>query len=127
MKTFNALAFGLLMALLVTGCAKKTLSGVYIYKQGSLYAKYEFYPDGTVKYKSDLNGKFYHTLSCSGAYIIKKNVITASLRGMMDFTVATNFETGFKMDSKDLVAIWSIGGDGQSNAVDQVKFVRQNQ
>jgi hypothetical protein len=127
MKTFNALAFGLLMVLLVAGCARKKLSGVYMYKQGSLYAKYEFYPDGTVKYKSDLSGKFYHTLSCSGAYIIKRNVITASLHGMMDFTVATNFQTGFKMQGKDLVTIWSIGGNGQSNAVDQVKFVKQSQ
>jgi hypothetical protein len=125
MKTFF---YGLLMALLVAGCAKKTksLSGVYMYYQDNLYSKYEFQADGMVKYKSDLNGQFYHTKTGTGTYVIKETEVIVNIQGMMDFSQPISFQTTFKMEKNDLIDISSVGADGKTNMDDQIKYIRQN-
>jgi hypothetical protein len=127
MKILQFPILGLLMAFLAAGCAKKTVSGVYAYRQGNLSAKYIFQPDGTVKYTSNLNGQFYHTKAGNGVYIIQGNQVVASLHGMMDFTSPFNFQTAFKKDGKDLIEIYTVNADGQTNMDHQDRYVGQNQ
>jgi len=127
MKISRSLIFGILTVLLVAGCAKKTVSGAYIYRQGNLAAKYIFQPDGTVKYTSNLNGQFYHTQAGDGVYVIQGNQVIASLHGMMDFTAPFNFQTVFKMDKKDLVELYTVDAQGQTNMAHQDRYGALNQ
>jgi hypothetical protein len=127
MKILQLLILGLLMAFLVGSCAKKTVSGVYTYRQGNLYAKYIFRPDGTVKFISNLNGQFYHTKAANGAYVIQGKQIVASLHGMMDFTSPFNFQTAFKKDGKDLVELYTVDANDQTNMDHQDRYVGENQ
>ena len=115
-------------AFLVAGCAKKkTVAGVYIYRQGNLAAKYIFQPDGTVKYTSNLEGQVYHTKQGDGVYVIQGNQVIVSLHGMMDFTSPFNFQTVFKKDKKDLVELYTVDAKGQTNMAHQDRDVALNQ
>jgi hypothetical protein len=127
MKILSLLIFGALTALVVSGCAKKTVAGAYIYRQGNLAAKYIFQPDGTVKYTSNLNGQFYHTQVGDGVYVIQGDQVVVSLHGMMDFTSPFNFQTVFKKNKKDLVELYTVDAQGQTNMAHQDKYIALNQ
>jgi len=130
MKILNFLIFGFLMAFLAAGCARKSVpsvSGVYTYRQGNLSEKYIFQADWTVTYKSNLEGQFYHTKAGNGVFIIQGNKIVASLHGMMDFTSPFNFQTVFKKDGKDLVELYTVDANGQTNMTHQYKYMAENQ
>jgi len=127
MKILRLVIWGMLTAFLVAGCAKKTVSGVYTYRQGNLSAKYIFQPDGTVKYTSNLEGQVYHTKAGDGVYVIQGKQIIVSLHGMMDFTSPFNFQTAFKKDGKDLVVLYTVDANGQTNMDHQDRYVALNQ
>jgi hypothetical protein len=127
MKILRILILGFLMAFLFVGCAEKTVSGVYTYRQGNLAAKYIFQPDGAVKYTSNLNGQFYHTKAGDGVYVIQGNQVIVSLHGMMDFTSPFNFQTVFKKDKKDLVELYTVDANGQTNMAQQDRYIGENQ
>lgn len=134
MKIPGYLIFGLMLAFLVAGCARKSRSavpssvaGVFTYRQDNLYEKYIFEPDWTVTYKSDLEGQFYHTKAGNGVFAIQKNQIVVSLHGMMDFTSPFNFQAVFKKDGKDLVQLYTIDANGQTNMTHQYKYLAENQ
>ena len=115
------------MAFLVAGCAKKKLmSGIYTYRQGNLSAKYIFLSDGKVEYTSNLNGQFYHTKTGSGVYMIQGNQVIVSLHGMMDFTSPFNFLAAFKMDKNDLVQLYTVDANGQTNMEHQDLYLGPN-
>jgi len=113
------------MAFLVSGCAKKTLSGIYVYNRDVRYDRYEFQSDGTVKYKSDLNGQFYDTKAGSGIYIIQGKQVTVFVKGNMDFTQPIYIQKTFKMEGENLIDIYSVTKDGQTNQDDQDRYIRQ--
>ena len=127
MKIIRWLIFGFLAALLVAGCAKKRLvTGIYTYQQGNLSAKYIFLPNGTVEYTSNLNGQFYHTKAGSGVYMVQGNQVMVSLHGMMDFTSPFNFLAAFKMDKNDLVQLYTVDANGQTNREHQDLYLGPN-
>ena len=127
MNIFRLLIFGFVPFLVLNGCARKTVTGVYTYRQGNLAARYIFEPDGTVKYTSNLEGQFYHTRTGDGIYVIQGKQILVSLHGMMDFTSPFNFQTAFKRDGKDLVQLYAVDAKGQTNASQQYRYVAMNQ
>jgi hypothetical protein len=128
MKTFRLLIFGLLVAFLVAGCARKQLvSGIYTYQQGDLAAKYIFLSDGTVEYTSNLNGQLYHTMAGNGFYTIQGDQVMVSLHGMMDFTSPFNFLAAFKMDKNNLVQLYTVDANGQTNREHQDVYLGPNQ
>lgn len=127
MKILSPFVFAILAGLLAAGCARKTVAGVYTYRQDNLAAKYIFQPDGTVKYTSNLNGQFYHTQAGDGVYVTQGNQVIVSLHGMMDFTSPFNFQAVFKKDKKDLVELYTVDDKGQTNMAHQDRYVALNQ
>ncbi|HLX94670.1 MAG TPA: hypothetical protein VKU37_02895 [Verrucomicrobiae bacterium] len=116
--------FGFLAALLVAGCARKKLvTGIYTCQQGDLSAKYVFLPNGTVEYTSNLNGQFYHTKTGNGVYMIQENQVLVSMHGMMDFTSPFDFLAAFKMDKNNLVQLYTVDANGQTNREHQDLYV----
>ena len=115
------------MACVVAGCTPKTINGAYIYKQGDLSARYIFQPDGTVIYNSNLEGKIYHTKTGNGVYIIQGKQVIVSLHGMMDMTSPFNFKIAFKRNGKDLVELYTVDANGQTNADHQYRYEGLNQ
>jgi hypothetical protein len=127
MKIFRLLIFGLLAAFLVAGCARKKLvTGIYTYQQGDLSAKYVFLPNGTVEYTSNLNGQFYHTKTGNGVYMIRENQVLVSVHGMMDFTSPFDFLAAFKMDKNNLVQLYTVDANGQTNREHQDVYLGPN-
>ncbi len=124
MKIFRLVIFGFLAALLVAGCARKKLvTGIYTCQQGDLSAKYVFLPNGTVEYTSNLNGQFYHTKTGNGVYMIQENQVLVSMHGMMDFTSPFDFLAAFKMDKNNLVQLYTVDANGQTNREHQDLYV----
>jgi len=127
MKIIRLLILGLVVALGITGCAKRTLSGVYICRHDKLYAKYEFQPNGTVSYKSDLNGQFYHTQTGDGGYTVKGHEVTIKVHGMMDFSQPIHFQKVFKWQGNDLIDVYTVNDDDTTNMDDQDRYTKETQ